>query len=74
MTWLQLALLFMKVVNGIISVIDKEKMLTAGEARNAVKAMEAVHGEVEKARWAIAAIRGNPEWHKRLQELADRDR
>ena len=71
--WVTLATVLMKVVNAIIGIIDKEKMLKAGEARNVVKGMEALGVELEKGHKAISALRTDPEWLKRVQQLGDRD-
>ena len=74
MGWISLASGLLKLVNLIFGYIDKAQLLKAGEAQNAVKAMEAVHAETEKVRASIAAIRTSPEWAERLRKLADRDK
>lgn len=73
MPWASLALTFLKLANGIIGLLDKEKMLSAGEARGTVKVIEEINRETEKARASIALIRTDPRWAQHLQELANRD-
>lgn len=74
MTWITLATALLKVVSLIMGYVKDKQLLDAGEAKNAVKAMEAVNAEVEKVRAAIAAIQSSPEWAERLRRLADRDK
>lgn len=74
MGWLSLAAALLKFVNLIMGYVDKKQLLDAGEAKNAVKAMEAVHAEVEHVRSSIAAIRTDPGYAARLRQLADLDR
>ena len=73
MGWLSAATVLMKLVNLILGIVDKEKMLNAGEARNVSKAMEELDAEIGKANGAISALRTNPAWLKRVRELGDRD-
>mgnify|MGYP000373123573 CR=1 FL=1 len=73
MGWASLALALVKLANLVMGYLDKKQLLDAGEAKNVVKAMEALHAEVDKARAAIAAIRTDPTYADKLRRLADRD-
>lgn len=73
MGWLSLAAGLMKFVNIILGMIDRERLMKAGEARNVVKAMEELNAEIAKAHGAIGALKSDPIWIERVRKLGDRD-